>query len=386
MAEKTSEPVLSVTAGSHRISKQLQSNLITYGIVIVFFVVMSALDTVGVLSNSIGGQLVPICAYVCMAVSLNLVVGISGELSLGHAGFMSIGAFAGVVAGSLLKGAIANTAFLMILSFAIAAACAALAGFVIGIPVMRLHGDYLAIVTLAFGEIIKNILNNLYVGFDASGLHMSMTDVKSLGMQGGTILINGPQGAVGIPKISTFLTGIVLVLITLTVVLNLVHSRSGRAIMAVRDNRIAAESVGIHVTKYRLIAFVVAAALAGAAGALYAMGYSSIVPKKFDFNLSILILVFVVLGGMGNIRGSIISAAVLTVLPELLRVIADWRMLIYAVVLILVMIISNNDTLKRFFTGLGARFKRPIHTADVVTESAAAASSTDTTTGGSHHE
>lgn len=159
---------------------------------------------------------------------------------------------------------------------------------------------------------------------------------------------------------STFAIGIVLVIVTVTVVLNLVNSRTGRAIMSVRDNRIAAESVGINVTKYRMIAFVVAAALAGAAGCFYAMGYSSIVPKKFDFNTSILVLVFVVLGGMGNVRGSIISAAVLTVLPEMLRAISDWRMLIYAVVLILVMIVSNNPTLHQFFEALKAKFRRPV--------------------------
>ena len=371
MAEKTPQPVLAATAGSKRMSSQLRSNLITYGIIVAFFVVMSLLDATGILTNSLAGQLVPICAYVCMAVSLNLVVGISGELSLGHAGFMSVGAFTGITAVTMLKGVIASTPLLLVVSFAIAAACAAVAGFLIGIPVMRLHGDYLAIVTLAFGEIIKNILNNLYVGLDASGLHFSMTDTKSLGMQGGSIILNGPQGAVGISKISTFLAGIVLVLVTVTVVLNIVHSRTGRAIMAVRDNRIAAESVGINVTKYRLIAFVVAAALAGAAGALYAMNFSSIVPKKFDFNLSILVLVFVVLGGMGSVRGSIISAAVLTVLPELLRAIADWRMLIYAVVLILVMIVSNNATLKQFFTGLFARFKRPAQVAEATAGSSA---------------
>ena len=247
-----------------------------------------------------------------------------------------------------------------VLALIIAALIAAVAGFVIGIPVMRLRGDYLAIVTLAFGEIIKNILNNLYVGLDASGLHFSLTDAKSLGMQGGSLLINGPQGAAGITKMSTFAIGIVLVIVTVTVVLNLVNSRTGRAIMSVRDNRIAAESVGINVTKYRMIAFVVAAALAGAAGCFYAMGYSSIVPKKFDFNTSILVLVFVVLGGMGNVRGSIISAAVLTVLPEMLRAISDWRMLIYAVVLILVMIVSNNPTLHQFFEALKAKFRRPV--------------------------
>ena len=343
MAETTT-----TAAAPRRMSKRLQSNLITYGIVVAFFVIMTALDAAGILTNSLAGQLVPICAYVCMAVSLNLVVGISGELSLGHAGFMSVGAFSG------------NGLLAYVLALIIAALIAAVAGFVIGIPVMRLRGDYLAIVTLAFGEIIKNILNNLYVGLDASGLHFSLTDAKSLGMQGGSLLINGPQGAAGITKMSTFAIGIVLVIVTVTVVLNLVNSRTGRAIMSVRDNRIAAESVGINVTKYRMIAFVVAAALAGAAGCFYAMGYSSIVPKKFDFNTSILVLVFVVLGGMGNVRGSIISAAVLTVLPEMLRAISDWRMLIYAVVLILVMIVSNNPTLHQFFEALKAKFRRPV--------------------------
>lgn len=154
----------------------------------------------------------------------------------------------------------------------------------IGIPVLRLKGDYLAIVTLAFGEIIKNILNNLYVGVDGSGLHVSMSSVKELGMDAGTVIINGPMGAVGITKLSTFFAGFVLILITLFVTLNLIKSRSGRAIMAIRDNRIAAESVGINITKYKLIAFVVSALLAGMAGAIYAMNYSTIVPKKFDFN------------------------------------------------------------------------------------------------------
>lgn len=354
MAEKTK-----------RMSKRLRSNLITYGIVIGFFIVMTALDAAGILTNSLAGQLVPICAYVCMAVSLNLVVGISGELSLGHAGFMSVGAFSGVVAFSCVGGLVGNGILAYVLAVIIAAVLAGIAGFLIGIPVMRLHGDYLAIVTLAFGEIIKNILNNLYVGLDASGLHFSLTDAKSLGMQSGTLLINGPQGATGITKMSSFAIGIVLVLVTVTIVLNLVNSRTGRAIMSVRDNRIAAESVGINVTKYRMIAFVVAAALAGAAGCFYAMGYSSIVPKKFDFNTSILVLVFVVLGGMGNIRGSIISAAVLTVLPEMLRAISDWRMLIYAVVLILVMIVSNNPTLRQFVDNIKGKFKKPVKFEDV---------------------
>lgn len=340
-----------------KLSKTAKSNLITYGLVVVAFVVLQGLISGKVITNSMSGLLVPICAYICMAISLNLVVGISGELSLGHAGFMSVGAFSSVVAMAALAQAVPNTAVRFVLSMVIGGALAALAGFLIGIPVMRLHGDYLAIVTLAFGEIIKNLLNNFYVGLDSTGLHFSMTDANSLGMTGGSILINGPQGATVSDRASTFLAGFLLVLFCLFVALNLIHSRSGRAIMAVRDNRIAAESVGINTTKYRLMAFVISAALAGMAGALYAMNYSSIVPAKFDFNKSILILVFVVLGGMGNIRGSIISATVLTVLPEALRAISDFRMLLYAIVLIAVMLISNNPTLKRSIFEFFDRFR-----------------------------
>lgn len=233
----------------------------------------------------------------------------------------------------------------------------AVAGILIGIPVLRLKGDYLAIVTLAFGEIIKNILNNLYVGVDGADF-CEHVFCKELGMDAGTVIINGPMGAVGITKLSTFFAGFVLILITLFVTLNLIKSRSGRAIMAIRDNRIAAESVGINITKYKLIAFVVSALLAGMAGAIYAMNYSTIVPKKFDFNTSILILVFVVLGGIGNIRGSIIAAAVLTVLPEVLRSFNDYRMLIYAIVLILVMLGTNNPTLKNSIQRLTSRFRK----------------------------
>ena len=140
-----------------------------------------------------------------------------------------------------------------------------------------------------------------------------------------------------------------LVLLTLFVVLNLINSRSGRAIMASRDNRIAAEAMGVNVTKYKLMAFVTSAALAGMAGALFGLNFSSIAPDKFKFDTSILVLVFVVLGGIGNIRGSVIAAALLTVLPEALREVADYRMLVYAIVLILVMQATNNPTMKRFF-------------------------------------
>ncbi len=212
-----------------------------------------------------------------------------------------------------------------------------------GIPVLRLRGDYLAIVTLAFGEIIKNIINALYLGVDSSGVHFSMKDALSLHMEeDGLMLIKGAQGVTGTPNDSNFTVGVILILGTLFIVLNFIHSRTGRAVMSIRDNRIAAESVGINVTKYKLIAFTVSASLAGVAGVLYAHNLSTLnaLPKNFGYNMSIMILVFVVLGGIGNIRGSIVAAVLLTLLPEVLRGLSDYRMLIYAIVLIGLMLFN----------------------------------------------
>ncbi len=305
----------------------------------------------------IAGQLVPITAYIVMAISLNLVVGIAGDLSLGHAGFMSVGAYTGIVTAVALESAVPSDPIRLVISIVVGAIAAA-----IGIPVLRLSGDYLAIVTLAFGEIIKEIVTCLIVGVDSRGLHVifnitgnSTIDDLHL-LEDGTAIIKGAQGASGVSTYSTFLAGAILVMVALVIVLNLVRSRTGRAIMAVRDNKIAAESVGISVTEYRMIAFVVSAALAGAAGALFGGNFSQLSATKFDFNTSILILVFVVLGGLGNMRGSVIAAALLTVLPELLRQFSDYRMLIYAIVLILVMVFTNNPQLKAFFARIKDRF------------------------------
>ena len=313
----------------------------TYGIVIAAFVVMQVLIQTGNITNALKNQLVPICVYICMAVSLNLVVGILGDLSLGHAGFMSVGAFSGIMVAMSLQNAVPNGVLRLVLAIVVGGLTAAVAGILVGVPVLRLRGDYLAIVTLAFGEIIKNIITNLYVGVDGNGLHMSFKNAMAMGMGlDGTTIINGPIGAVGVTKLSTFTAGFVLIMVTLIITLNLINSRSGRAIKAIRDNRIAAESVGINITKYKLLAFAVSAALAGMAGALYGLNYSGLAAKKFDFNTSILVLVFVVLGGIGNIRGSIIAAT------EMLRSLQDYRMFIYAIILILVMLATNNDQLK----------------------------------------
>lgn len=328
------------------LNKFTRTNIKAYGIVILAFIILFPMQSAGMINNSISGQLVPICTYVVMAVSLSLTVGFLGELSLGHAGFMSVGAFTGVIAAICLQDLIPVAGVRLLIAIIVGGIFAGFAGFIIGIPVLRLRGDYLAIVTLAFGEIIKNIINCLYVGVDASGLHISMTSVEALGMAGGKVILNGPQGAVGITKISTFGAGILLILFALFVVLNLVNSKTGRAVTAIRDNRIAAESVGIGITRYKLTAFITSAVLAGMAGSLYAMNFSTIAAKKFDFNTSILILVFVVLGGMNNIVGVIIATALLYMLPELLRGVADYRMLIYAIVLIAVMLITNSARAK----------------------------------------
>ena len=332
-----------------KLSPASRSGFINYAIVLVFFAVFQTLLSTGNLSNNFTGQLIPICSYVVMALSLNLVVGISGELSLGHAGFMSVGAFTGVIVSMSLQSSVSSAPLRLLAAIVAGTLVSAVAGVIIGIPVLRLNGDYLAIVTLAFGEIIKNILNCLYVGVDGKGLHISMKDANALNLdENGLVILKGPMGATGVTKLSGFVSGIILVLIVLFIIQNFVNSRSGRAIKAIRDNRIAAEASGLNVIKYKMMAFVTSAAMAGAAGALYALNYSTVVPKKFDFNTSILILVFVVLGGIGNMRGSIISAAVLTVLPELLREFRDYRMLIYAIVLILVMLITNNPSAKAF--------------------------------------
>ena len=325
-----------------------RSAFINYGIVIVAFVVIQVLLGQGILSNTLQSLLVPVCCYIVMAVSLNLTVGVLGELSLGHAGFMSLGAFSGIIVSFALKDVIAFGPLVLVISILVGAIIGGIGGVLVGVPVLRLRGDYLAIVTLAFGEIIKNVIMVLYVGLDENGLHFA-TSQSNLNMAyEGTAIIKGPMGAVGVTRLATFTAGFILVMVTLIIVQNLVNSRSGRAILALRDNRIAAESVGISVTKYKLMAFVTSAALAGAAGALFGLNYSSTMATRFDFNTSILILVFVVLGGLGSIRGSIIAAALLYILPEMLRsfAISEYRMLIYAIILILVMLFTNNPQLK----------------------------------------
>ena len=312
-----------------------KKTIINIVIMLLAYALVFVLINSGVLSRQYKSLIVPICVNIMLAVSLNLVTGFLGELSLGHAGFMSIGAYS----SALISIALSNT-FPPVLAFFTALICggisAAFFGFLIGVPVLRLRGDYLAIVTLAFGEIIKSIINYLKI-------------------------TGGSKGLSKIPLYSdykNFTVVFVIMVITIVLISNLIDSRDGRAIKSIRDNDIAAESIGINISRYKVMAFVIAAGFAGIAGALYAHNVGIIKPGIFDYNKSIEILVFVVLGGMGNIPGSIISAIILTLLPEFLRGADNLRMLLYAIVLIVMMILNNSKfksglSLNRTFRKLG---------------------------------
>ena len=340
MAKNTNNSPLSKKKTIRPVTKK---NLITYVMVISVFTLFQTLSATGNLKYAHKALLVPVCTSIIMAVSLNLVVGVLGELSLGHAGFMCVGAYSGSFFSVLMEDIITIDWLRFTLAFVVAAVCASIAGILIGIPVLRLKGDYLAIVTLAFGEIIKTVVNALYIGKDADGFHVAM-DSSNLNLAAdGQIILKGPQGITGTPKDSSFVVGFILIMITLFIVTNLMDSRTGRAIMSIRDNRIAAESVGIDITKYKLMVFTISAAIAGCAGVLYSHNISTLTAttSNFGYNMSILVLVYVVLGGLGNIRGSIISATILYALPELLRGFSEYRMLIYAIILIVMMIVNN---------------------------------------------
>ena len=345
---------------SEKMKKFKWKHYINYIVITALTVVFAIISAVGGLKSSSTILLEKIAISIVLAVSLSLVVGFLGELSLGHAGFMCIGAFTSAFFSKVMENTAMPSGLRFFCALLIGAAFAGIFGLLIGIPVLRLKGDYLAIVTLAFGEIIKNLVNILFVGLDENGFHISFTNTMDLNMsEDGQVIIKGAQGITGTPHDSNFTIGIVLLLVTLFIVLNLIHSRDGRAIMAIRDNTIAAESVGIHITKYKLMAFSISAALAGVAGVLYAHNLSTLtaLPKNFGYNMSIMILVFVVLGGIGNIRGSIIASVILTLLPELLRGLNDYRMLIYSIVLIVMMLFNWAPKCIEWREKVAARFK-----------------------------
>ncbi|MEG1805122.1 MAG: branched-chain amino acid ABC transporter permease [Clostridia bacterium] len=304
------------------------TNYIIVGLALVVFLII---DASGALSRGTNSILITVGINIILAVSLNLVVGFLGELSLGHAGFMCIGAFVGKFASMQMA------ALPVFVSFPIAiivgGLTAAFFGFLIGLPTMRLRGDYLAIVTLAFGEIARNVILNL----DFFG---------------------GAAGLKGDTNVTTYWLCFIFILITLFVIQNLVRSRHGRAIRAIKNNDIAARSIGINVTYYKLMVFIISAFFAGIAGVLYSHNLYVLKSSAFSYNKSIDILVFVVLGGMGSITGSIIAATVLTVIPEMLSFLSEYRMLIYSVVLIGMMVANASPKFNEFTTKVKDKIKK----------------------------
>lgn len=305
-------------------------NYIAVGIAMLLF---SLLTFAGALPQSMLYLLEKITMNIILAVSLSLVVGFLGELSLGHAGFMCIGAYMGGKVACLLDGAIEGDGILsFLIALLVGAAIAGVFGFVIGLPALRLKGDYLAIVTLAFGEIVKTVFEN--TGTDSFG---------------GPVGLRTPR----FDKQYLFIIGFALVLLTVFVVQNLIRSKHGRAITAIRDNEIAARATGINVTKYKLVGFIISAAFAGVAGVFYSFANSTVSASVFDYNYSIEILIMVVIGGMGNISGSIISATVITFINTQLQTIltgdlAVLKDIIYALILVLIIIYNNAPALKTF--------------------------------------
>ena len=326
-------------------NKTTKNNFITYGMVIAIFVVVQILSSTGNLSRLLTGLLVPICVYIIASLSLNLVVGYSGELSLGHAGFMCVGAYSSALFSHVTSDVLPSVPRL-IFALLVGAAVAAVFGVLIGIPVLTpSRGDYLGN-QMAFGEIIKNLIDILYLVWMIKGFALQTSAANLKLDPGGKQIIKGALGVSGTATLYKdikdyfFLIGVILVLVVLFIIQNLVNSRSGRAITSTRDNRIAAESIGINVTKNKLLAFTISAAIAGVAGVLYAHNLSMLKVSIFDYNMSITILVYVILGGMGNLRGSILATIVLYALPELLRGFSTYRMLIYAIVMIAMMLFN----------------------------------------------
>lgn len=305
---------------------------INYVVIAIATVVFGCMAYFGYLSTSAIYLVERIAISIMLAVSLSIVVGFLGELSLGHAGFMCVGAYLGGKAAVILEPLINNDFLVFVISLLVGALVAAICGVIIGLPALRLRGDYLAIVTLAFGEIVRSLFMN-----------------SSRESFGGSLGLDTPRY-----DKYTFLTiALVLVLACLAVTQNLIRSKHGRAITAIRDNEIAAKATGINVTKYKLMAFTISSLFAGVAGVLYSFSNYTIQSTKFSYNYSIEILVMVVLGGMGSINGSIIAATLITyidvelqkVLTGNLAVLQDF---VYALILIVIVIYNNAPSLQAF--------------------------------------
>jgi branched-chain amino acid transport system permease protein len=277
------------------------------------YLVLQLLMSSNIINRYYQGIIVFICINVVMASSLNLTLGFLGQLALGHAGFMAVGAYASALLSIYLRSKELPVALHLGLALIFGGILAGIIGYLIGLPALRLRGDYLAIITLGFGEIIRVVINNL--GFTG-----------------------GAQGLSGIPKLANFTNAYWIAALTLALLFALLQSRHGRAIMSIREDEIAAEAVGINTTKYKALGFTISAFFAGIGGGLFAHYMAYLDPAIFNFMKSVEIVVMVVLGGMGSLTGTIIAAAVLTSMPELLRGFAQYRLLIYSFVLVVMMI------------------------------------------------
>lgn len=298
----------------------------------IFTILFAVLSMTNSLSSSTMYLLEKIAIAVMLTVSLSLVVGFLGELSLGHAGFMCVGAYLGGKIACVLEPVLGNGILTLFIAIIVGGILAAVCGILIGLPALRLKGDYLAIVTLAFGEIVRS-------------LFMNSSDESF----GGALGLSTPR----YDKSIFFIIALVLVLVCLAMIQNLIRSKHGRAITAIRDNEIAARATGINITKYKLSVFTIAAFFAGIAGVLYSYSNYTIQSTNFSYNYSIEILVMVVLGGMGSINGSIISAVLITVLDVELQTILTGNLavlqdLLYALILIILVIYNNAPALKGF--------------------------------------
>ncbi len=304
----------------------------SYIAIAIVTVAFGSVSLFGTLPSSIIYLLEKIAIAIMLAVSLSMVVGFLGELSLGHAGFMCVGAYLGGKVSAVLEASMGKGIGNLLISVVIGGAVAALFGVIIGLPALRLKGDYLAIVTLAFGEIVRSVFMN--------------TKDETFGGADG---LETPR----FQKKELFIIAFVLVIVCLFIIQNLIRSKHGRAITAIRDNEIAAKATGINVTKYKLAVFTISALFAGVAGVLYSFSNFTVQPAKFSYNYSIEILVMVVLGGMGSINGAIIAAALITYLDTTLQTVLTGEMavlqdLLYALILIVIVIYNNAPALKGF--------------------------------------
>lgn len=306
-------------------------NYLCFLVIALALAIFAVLYYTGALRRSQARMLHQIAYSIILAASLNLIVGYLGELSLGHAGFMFVGAYVGCLAGNAMSATLPPLLSL-IFSLFVGGAAAAVCGLIVGLPALRLKGDYLAIVTLAFGEIVRSVLS-------------------SEPLQG---IFGGPLGlSVNTYGNSLFIVSFVVLLAVLFLLQNLIRSKHGRAITAIRDSEIAARACGINVIFYKLAVFVIAAFFAGVAGVLYGHGTTPVLPSEFSYNYSIQILVMVVLGGLGSFNGAIVAAALLTFVDVRLQVALPGRLsalrdIIYALILVSIVIVNNAPALKKF--------------------------------------